>query len=53
MDAPVRKLDALTGLRFFAAALIVVHHSRGMLCLPAPSDPPVLINRADYPIHQP
>jgi peptidoglycan/LPS O-acetylase OafA/YrhL len=35
MTAPVRKLDALTGLRFVAAALIVIHHSKGVLVLPA------------------
>jgi peptidoglycan/LPS O-acetylase OafA/YrhL len=29
-----RKIDSLTPLRFVAAALIVVHHSRGMLWLP-------------------
>jgi len=26
---PVKRLDALTSLRFFAAAMIVIHHSRG------------------------
>ncbi|GGD24447.1 acyltransferase [Aureimonas glaciei] len=30
-----QKLDALTGLRFFAAATIVVHHVRGTLGVPA------------------
>src|SRR5882762_3313186 len=30
-----RKLDALTTLRFFAAAMIVVHHSRGNFGIPS------------------
>lgn len=31
----VQKLDALTGLRFFAAFMIVIHHLQGVLWLPA------------------
>jgi peptidoglycan/LPS O-acetylase OafA/YrhL len=34
MSEPARKLDALTGLRFVAAAAIVLHHSRATI-LPA------------------
>ena len=35
-DGPnqIRKLDALTTLRFFAAAMIVVHHTRGNFGIP-------------------
>jgi peptidoglycan/LPS O-acetylase OafA/YrhL len=40
------RLDALTSLRFFAAALIVLHHSRGGFDLPLNWGAPIVLSQA-------
>ncbi len=38
-----QRLDALTSLRFFAAAMIVIYHSDGLFGLSIDPDPPFIL----------
>ena len=41
-----QKLDSLTALRFFAAAMIVIHHSIGLFGINKDNSPPILLSQA-------